>query len=99
MCLTAPLGSRPKDRRVRLDAVVGRLGLDRTIALYVRAVAGARYHAARDELVIACDKHAEAGLNRREALEQLVSLVHEATALKARFGEFPPVTHLPRYCA
>jgi hypothetical protein len=65
----------------------------------VRAVAGARYHVARDALVIACDKHSEAGLNRREALEQLVALVREATALSEKFGDFPPVVHLPRYSA
>ena len=97
MCLTAPLSARPKDRRVRLDAVVGRLGLDRTVALYVRAIAGARYDKAHDRLSISCDKHAQAGLNRREVLEQLVGVVAEAKELKAKFGPFPRVTHFPRY--
>ena len=97
MCLTAPLGARPRDRRVRLDAVVGRLGLDRTVALYVRAIAGTRFDASKDLLTISVDKHEQAGLNRREALEQLVGLVSEAERLKGQFGAFPAVTHLPRY--
>ena len=74
-----------------------RLGLDRTVALYVRAIAGTRYHAAGDRLTLSCDKHEQAGLNRREVLEQLVGVVTEASKLKDKFGAFPPVTHLPRY--
>jgi hypothetical protein len=48
-------------------------------------------------LKISVDTHADAGLNKRLALEQLVSLVATAGALAGRHGAFKPHVRFPAY--
>ncbi len=98
MSLDAAPESRKQDRRVRMDAhVASLLPGDRTTAAYVRAIAGAHYRPAGDQLVISCDKHVDTGLNRREVLEKLVALVTEAQRLGRTYGPFPRIKRLPQY--
>lgn len=97
LSLDAAPGTRAKDRRVRLEAHVASLVSDKAVAAYVRAIAGSHYRARTDRLTIACEQHPDAGANRREALERLVSLVSEAQRLSAQYGPFPRARTLPRY--
>lgn len=99
MTVDAPPGEKQLDRRAALKCQVGRLGVDREVANYVRAIAGAHYNPASDVLRISNDQHRDAASNRRLALEQLVALVQQGGALKAQHGpfrrhvRFPPYTH------
>jgi hypothetical protein len=97
MNLTSVAKSQSNERRVRVTAVVSQMGLDRPTAQYVRAIAGTHYQRVHDRLIISSDKHEESALNRREVLEQLVSLVTEAQRLRGQFGELPRIKHMTRY--
>lgn len=90
-------GARQIDRRCVLTTTVHRLGLaSPDMADYVRAIAGSHYHPASDTIKISIDHHADAALNRREAVERLVAVVVRSGDLVARFGPmvrpkvFPP---------
>ncbi len=86
--VTSAPGSKPIDRRAFITCQVERLGVQKGVAAYVRAIAAPFYNARTDVLKISLDKHPDAALNRREALEQLVSLVTVAGKLHAKHGEF-----------
>lgn len=98
LSLDAAPESRKQDRRVRMEAHVPTLlPGDKTAAAYVRAIAGSHYRAKTDQLIISCDKHVDTGMNRREILEKLVTLVSEAQRLGREYGPFPRIKRLPQY--
>lgn len=97
MTLDAPPGEKELDRRAALRCQVGRLGVDREVAHYMRAIAGAHYNPATDVLRISNDQHRDAASNRRLALEQLVALVAEGASLKAKHGPFQRHARFPAY--
>ena len=65
----------------------------------MRTIAAGHYNRRRDEVKIASEIHEDAGANKREVLEQLVALVHEALRLCEKHGPyskprvFPPYEH------
>lgn len=97
LSLSHPLKQRKRNRRVRLEARVGALGVDESTAAYVRAIAGTHYHRPSDTLVVSSDRSDDQAVNRREVIEQLTNLVLEAKRLRGVHGPFPTVVKLPRY--
>jgi len=55
------------------------------------------YDRRTDRLRISVDWQADSGLNKREALEQLVALVTAAQALAAQHGPMKPKPRFPKY--
>ena len=55
------------------------------------------YDRRTDRLRISVDWQADSGLNKREALEQLVALVAAAQELAARHGPMRPLARFPKY--
>lgn len=91
----APPGARNIDRRCVLTTTVRKLGLaSREVADYVRTIAGSHYHPVSDTIKISIDHHPDAALNKREAMEQLVALVHRSNDLVQRYG---PMVHPRRF--
>jgi predicted metal-dependent hydrolase len=94
-------GSNRIDRRAVLSCRVPDLGLNPRVADYVRVIAGGHYNRVHDSLKISIDKHADAALNKREGIEQLIALCTRSAALLEAHGplvrprQYPPYQDYP----
>jgi hypothetical protein len=94
---TRPPAHPPTPPQATLTARVTSLGLAGPELQYLRAVAGPRLDARRDHLRLSSARHPDAAANKREVLERMIALVHQARALAAKFGPMPVLRTLPPY--
>lgn len=65
-------------------------GISPPVRPYFRKIAGPHYNPESDVLKMTLDKHADPAMNRREAIERLVAMVHAGAKLYKKHGEFKP---------
>lgn len=90
-------GSRAVDRRAALSVRGADLGLPAAVLPYVRAIAGPHYNPHSDLLRISVEKYKDAALNKRAALEKLLSLVEASIGMHGKFGPMKAERRFPAY--